>query len=280
MKRILITGAEGALGRTVVSLLRSMDKYNLLETSNKNIQNIIKLDITNKKKIKDIILNFKPDILLNLAGTIDNDLKKSFDVNVEASRYICEIALKYNLNMKIILIGSAAEYGLVKESDNPLIENHELRPLTIYALSKAFQTKISLYYASLGVNVIIARVFNLYGPNMNQNLLIGQLQLQIKNVLDGISTNINLGKLTSSRDYISLEEAALQILAIIEKGSSGQIYHVASGKPKKIIEIVLHYLKEANLDFSIVIENNNDKTIINNSLIYANIEKTLLLNEK
>lgn len=276
MKRVLVTGAEGALGKAVVSLLKSIGKYEILETSKNRSDNYIELNITNKKALKKIILNFKPDILFNMAGTIDNNLKKSFDVNVEASRYIFEIALNYNLNMKIIVIGSSAEYGLIKKCDNPLNENHGLRPLTNYALSKAFQTKISLYYASLGVNVVIARVFNLDGKNMNQKLLIGQLQLQIKNVLNGVSEKIILGKLTTSRDYISVDEAAHQILAISEKGIPGQIYHVASGKPKKIKEIVLEYLKEAKLDFSIVSENNN-LNIINNSIIYANIDKTLLL---
>jgi len=152
------------------------------------------------------------------------------------------------------LIGSAAEYGVVRLEENPIREDRVLNPVSIYGLTKAWQTQLAGYYASSGVDVVVARVFNLDGPRLSERLFIGRLQKQIAEVLACQKTVIELGPLTAIRDYVSTDEAADQVLAIAEHGETGRVYHVASGLPVKMRDILVRYLSIHKLDASIVHE--------------------------
>ena len=71
----------------------------------------------------------------------------------------------------MILIGSAAEHGRPKNSKN-WFGKRPMAPNTVYGLSKQKQTLNSSLFAANGINVKVARLFNLYGPKMNNRLLM------------------------------------------------------------------------------------------------------------
>jgi GDP-4-dehydro-6-deoxy-D-mannose reductase len=69
--------------------------------------------------------------------------------------------------------------------------------------------------------VVVARVFNLDGIGIKERLFVGRLQKQIEEVLAGKKSVIELGSLSATRDYVSTDEAAKQLLAIAEQGFLG-----------------------------------------------------------
>ena len=77
LKNILITGASGQLGNSVLKQLYG--KYELLATDinykKNNTLNIpfTKLDITDFDQIKNILANFNPSVIINLAALTDVD---------------------------------------------------------------------------------------------------------------------------------------------------------------------------------------------------------------
>ena len=74
MKKILITGASGQLGKALKTLFKS--KYDIIPTS-KNYETYQKnyfLDITNPVLIRDIVSATSPDIIINLAALTNVDL--------------------------------------------------------------------------------------------------------------------------------------------------------------------------------------------------------------
>ena len=76
-RKILITGAEGQLGKALQ--INLSDKFKLLPTSRKPTvkaiknRNVHKLDITVKEDIAAVIASFKPDIIINCAAYTDVD---------------------------------------------------------------------------------------------------------------------------------------------------------------------------------------------------------------
>jgi GDP-4-dehydro-6-deoxy-D-mannose reductase len=280
MKTVLVTGSAGALGRAVIECLRKNELWRVVVTSRRCLDECdFQLDVCNREQIFSIIQSTKPDLVLHLAATFANDIDIAYAVNVEGTRHLLEAVQQTGFRSRVLLIGSAAEYGAVRPEENPVRENRVLNPVSIYGLTKAWQSQLAGLYASCGMDVVVARVFNLDGPGLSENLFVGRLQKQISEVLTGQKTAIELGPLAAIRDYIPIDEAADQILAIAAYGDSGRFYHVASGNPVKMRDMLIRYLAINKLDVSIVHEapNLSNRIGYDVPVIYADIVSTLQL---
>lgn len=111
MKKILITGGNGDIAKAICSELQKSGEFEVFSPGR------VDLDVTNITSVEKAMLSIKPDILINNAGyvvpksikefDVDNT-KKHIDINLSGVFYCTEIALKYNKNLQIINIGSAA----------------------------------------------------------------------------------------------------------------------------------------------------------------------------
>ena len=109
-KKVLITGGSGGIAQAIKTLLEK-EGYSVLAPTRRE------MDVTDWNSIESIIKSFVPDILINNAGYVvprsvrEMDLentKKHFDINVGGVFYCTGIALKYNPNLEIVNVGSAA----------------------------------------------------------------------------------------------------------------------------------------------------------------------------
>lgn len=109
-KKVLITGGSGGIAQAIKKLLEE-DGYNVFAPTRQE------MDVTSWESIENVIKDFVPDILINNAGyvvpqsikTMDlENTKKHFDINVGGTFYCTGIALKYNPELQIVNICSAA----------------------------------------------------------------------------------------------------------------------------------------------------------------------------
>lgn len=279
MITVLVTGATGALGRAMVAYLKQNGNYRVIATSRYCEDSRFRLDVTNIEQINAVMKNYEPDLVLHLAATFVNNFDEAYRINVESTKNLLNVIENSDHKTRVLLIGSASEYGLVHPKENPISEDHILNPVSIYGLTKAWQTQLAILYANRGVDVLVARVFNLEGKGLSEQLFVGRLQKQIDEVIAKKKSFIEVGRLTAIRDYILTDEASNQILAIATYGESGRVYHVASGTPVCIRDVLLRYLSTHNLDISIVHEAKNLSTHIGYDVpeIYADITSTLQL---
>lgn len=280
MKTVLVTGATGALGKVIIERLRQVSHINVVAPNrNSGDVNDCKLDVCNSEQLVAVIEKVAPSLVLHLAATFTTDFDEAYAVNVESARQILETVHHSGIKTRVLLVGSAAEYGIVQPEDNPICESRLLKPVSVYGLTKAWQSQLACVYNNRGVDVVVARVFNLYGPGLSDSLFIGRLEKQINEVLMGTKSLIELGSLEATRDYISTDEAANQILAIAEHGESGEVYHVASGLPMTMRQILNNYLAIHNLDASSVNESPDLTNRIGYDVpvIFADVTKTIQL---
>lgn len=280
MKTVLVTGATGSLGKAVIARLRKEGHCRVVASSRRHDDEAdFQLDVRDIEQLAMVINRIKPDQILHLAATFVNDFEEAYAVNVEATRQLLEVVQQSGLRTRVLLIGSAAEYGVVEPEENPVREDRILSPVSIYGLTKAWQTQLACLYASRGVDVVVARVFNLDGPKLSERLFIGRLQNQIEEVLAGRLSVIELGPLTATRDYVSTEEAAEQILAAAAHGESGCVYNIASGQPVTMRDLLIRYLAINKLDASIVHEavNLTNRIGYDVPVIFADITKIMQL---
>lgn len=280
MRTVLVTGATGALGQAVIERLRRDGRYHVVATSRHcNDASGFRLDVRDREKFASAINRTEPDLVLHLAATFSGDFDEVYAVNVEATRYLLDAVQQWGSQIRVLLVGSAAEYGAVRPEENPIREDQVLKPVSIYGLTKAWQTQLAGFYASRGVDVVVARIFNLDGPGLSERLFIGRLQKQIEEVLAGRKSKIRLGPLSAIRDYVATSVAVDQILAIAACAEPGRVYHVASGIPVTMREMLVRYLAIYKLDASIVQEaaELSNRIGYDAPVIYANITGTMQL---
>ncbi|MBQ2538510.1 MAG: SDR family oxidoreductase [Bacteroidales bacterium] len=109
-EKVLITGGNGGIAQALKQLLEAED-YEVWAPSRSE------MDVTNWQSIEAAMQQFTPDILVNNAGYVvpqsvrEMDLEntqKHFSINVGGTFYCTGIALRYNPNLQIVNIGSAA----------------------------------------------------------------------------------------------------------------------------------------------------------------------------
>jgi nucleoside-diphosphate-sugar epimerase len=278
--KVLITGAAGAFARscatqfydagyTVVLTARSIETHS----------DWVRVDVTVPEQVRRALVNVRPDMVLHLAATFSTDFNTAFAVNVLGARNILNSIKEVNPKIRLLLIGSAAEYGLFEDDHNPVKEDHVLRPVSVYGLTKAWQTQLGLMSATEGLDVLIARVFNLIGPGMSPRLFVGRVAQQIDEIRSGVRQNLEVGAISAVRDYMSTQNAATMLRSIAERGFKGEIYHVASGVPITIENMLRKMIVEANLDEALIearVES-QFRSSVDVRRIYANIEKTTKL---
>lgn len=206
-------------------------------------------DLTDAVETKSLIAKLRPQLIFHMAGNYINTYDMDYSINSLGARYIIEALIGEGVNARVILIGSAAEYGIVSPDENPIKENRALHPVTIYGLSKAFQTQLGIYFAhNSNIEILIARMFNLQSSGLSERLFMGRMEKQIAAFLRGETKRIITGNLDSQRDYISADQAVEQLNMIAKKGKSGEVYHIASGQPIKMKELLHKMLLDAKID--------------------------------
>ena len=150
--KILITGSNGLLGQKIVSQLTKQN-INYLATSlgvNRNSKcsnaNYKSIDITDENQIKEVIDVYKPTHIINTAAITNVDFCED---NVELCQKVNIAAVQclYDISEvnKIHFIHLSTDF-IFDGKDGPYQENDIPNPLSIYAKSKNFLSKLSIFY--------------------------------------------------------------------------------------------------------------------------------------
>tara|TARA_Y100001968_G_scaffold23931_1_gene18774 strand:+ start:1317 stop:2165 length:849 start_codon:yes stop_codon:yes gene_type:complete len=244
MKRILITGSNGFVGK------------NLLKAINKNIYDVHSLDSTSGDLSKsDTWLDLKPcDYLVHLAAK--TFVPKSWEepeVFIRNNILSTTNALEFcRRNKTKLILLSSYMYGNPKTLPTP--ETHPLSANNPYGLSKLLSENISHFYNNcMGTNVIILRVFNLYGPGQPEHFLISQIISQLLN-----ENKITVQSLIPKRDYLYIDDLSDAIIKALTYKGHQKIFNIGQGESHSVKEII-DIIKKAMNSNAIVINKNKSR---------------------
>lgn len=233
MKKILVTGYSGFIGRNLI--VKLLKKYDIIGLSNISTST---LGITKiRKDIRKLSTHDIPkDIsyIVHLAALSDisychDNPSECFDVNVRGTQNLLEISRK--IGSKFLFISTSHVYGIPIKI--PMAENHPRNPTSIYASSKFAGEIISESYArNYGMDVSILRLFSVYGHNSPQHSVISRIINQLKS-----TEIIKLGNLYPKRDFVYVNDVVNAIELVIKKSSGFRIFNVGNGKSFSISEI-------------------------------------------
>jgi len=241
--KLLITGGLGFIGSNLVdSLSKKNHKIKILTktlSKKSNIKNsydkveIEKINLTNFKRLGQIIEKFKPDIIIHLAGNTSHS--KSFeeplediDSNSKTTLFMLEKIRELGLSCKFVLGSTFIVIG--KPTKLPVTESTPCNPTTIYGTNKlASEHFCKIYHDVYGLDTVIFRITNSYGPREQVISTKNAVNFLIYEAFNRKEISIyNKGKFF--RDFIYIDDVVSGINVILKKGKSGELYWISSGK--------------------------------------------------
>ena len=216
-------------------------------------------DIRNYNNLKEIIEKVKPDEIYHLAAisfipTALKNPKMTFDTNLYGTLNLYQAIIELRINPKILFVGSADEYGLVKESDIPINENCPLMPLNPYSISKASADFLSyFYFKNHHLNIIRVRPFNHIGPRQSPEFVCSDFAKQIAEIEKGLKAPIiNVGNLEAKRDFTDVSDTVRAYWYAVQKGETGEVYNICSERSIQIRGLLNNLLELSSKKIEII----------------------------
>ncbi len=263
MKKILITGASGFVGKYLIKEFQK-ENYEIIACDiNKShffdeTVSYYNIDILDKDAVENVIGQSKPDYLVNLAAISSVGMswlipKKTMEVNVLGSLNILEAVKKYCPKCKVLLIGSSEEY---ESKNTPLKEEDMIDANNPYGISKIAQENFAkLYKEKYNIQIVCTRSFNHTGIGQLEQFVIPSFCKQVAEIEKSDKKGkIYVGNLSAYRDISDVRDVVKVYKNLLENETDKLIYNVGSGRAYKIEELLKYIISLSNQEIEIVID--------------------------
>lgn len=252
-ERVLITGADGFVGRHLASYLAEGEGAEVMgidvrpprSTGPWNGCGFEICDILDGEAVSAMINRFQPDFVFHLAAQSSvrrswEDPQLTYDIALKGQANVVDALREAGVDARVHVACSAEEYGKVSEEDLPISEEQPLRPSSPYALSKVMQDFHAVFsHQAYGTKTIITRAFNMTGPGQSPAFVVSDFARQIAEAEAGRREALmRVGNLEARRDFSDVRDLVGAYWLILRKGSPGEAYNVCSGQDHSIKEIL------------------------------------------
>ena len=242
MKKVIVTGINGLIGQYIAEPLKDLD-FEVYGIGRRDFEtdkfNYKKCDINNSLETENLFNEIKPQYLIHLAWDTNKGYLESDDnFDLVASSINMLKYFRENGGKKALFTGTCFEY---KFKDNPIKEEDELEPNTIYAKCKNYLREISeLYCQKYNMEFCWGRIFYTYGANEHPNRLFPYIINSLNN-----SKKVSINHSQLKRDYIFAGDIAKAITLIMNSNINGAV-NLCSGKAITLENIALTIAEKLN----------------------------------
>ena len=251
--RVLITGGAGFIGSALALELERegadvLVYDNFVHGTRENIERlahrteVVIGDVLDEWKLVQAFTRFRPEYVFHLVS--DTYVPSSYDVpkrflrvNVEGTINVL-MAAKFAGSRRVLHASTTEVYG--ESKSGAIDEEHPLAPLNTYAVSKLASDRLCFTFLhEHGIPVIIARIFNCYGPRATQPYVIPEIITQLhRSAADGVP-RVSLGNVEARRDFTYVDDTARGLMATIRSGlRDGEVVNVGSNVSHGVSELV------------------------------------------
>jgi GDP-4-dehydro-6-deoxy-D-mannose reductase len=189
---------------------------------------------------------------LSHVGRSWSDPARTFEVNSLGTLQVLEAAARCAVPPVVLVVSSAEVYGNTA-GEAPLTEEADLRPVTPYAASKVAAEYLAVQaWLGRGVPAMRVRPFNHVGPGQSPDFVVSALASRIAEAERVGGGPVRVGNLSASRDFTDVRDVVCAYRLLAEKGSSGEVYNVASGHSVPIAEIARQLCALAKVEVELV----------------------------
>jgi GDP-4-dehydro-6-deoxy-D-mannose reductase len=207
--------------------------------------NLIGCELTDGVSVRRLLDAVRPDGIFHLAAqsyvpSSWNGPEDTLRVNIFSELNLLEGMRELGLGGRIQIAGSSEEYGLIYPGEVPVREDHPLRPLSPYAVSKVTQEKLAYqYFKSYGIRSILTRGFNHEGPRRGEVFVTSNFARQIAEIEKGHREPvIKVGDLTCERDWTDVRDMVKAYWLALNRCEEGEPYNIGSGVSRTVGEML------------------------------------------
>ena len=234
----LVTGGNGFIGSHLVEYLlekgyRVVNYSRHTYASNPNNEQAINVegDITDIFRFTEMLERYNVAKIFSMAAETHVDRSFQYPTAflhtnligtvaiLEAVRYMKQMRGKSVrlLQMSTDEVFGEVKVGFAKEGD-------AVAPLNPYSASKtSAEHFVMAYHHSYGLDTVICRSMNNFGERQNLEKIVGKIVL---NCLNDREYTLYKGSSTSVRGWIYAKDTASALHTVMEKGRSGEVYHI------------------------------------------------------
>jgi len=237
--KLLITGAAGFAGPHLIEELTAHGHECIatdlaIEHPIPGAAACEPVDIRDTAALDELISRTQPKACIHMAGITsvpdgasNPDLMLS--VNVRGTTNLLHAIREHAPRARLLTVSTAHVYG-VGSREAQLSEESRLRPLSMYAVSKAAADIATLACAAHdGLHTLVARPNNHTGPGQQPRFVVGAFARQVRDIAAGRSEpRIRVGNLESERDFMDVRDVVRAYRLLIEQGQPGRAYNIAS----------------------------------------------------
>ncbi len=253
--RALVTGASGFVGPYLVAHLREEgDDVTAVDRHGEH-----PVDVTDPDALDRAIRMSKPDAVYHLAalshvGESWSSGVEAFRVNAEGTLHVLDAARRAGVQ-RVLVVGSAEEYGIAREVDLPLAEDTALRPVTPYGAAKVAADYLALQaFLADGFGALRVRPFNHTGAGQSDRFLIPALARRVAEAERRGASEVRVGSLEPVRDVTDVRDVVRAYRMLVVDGEPGEVYNVCSGRGVAVGEIAGKLLELADRPLRLTVD--------------------------
>ena len=261
MRKILITGGAGFIGSNLVHFLQNQsllnsspleitvldaltyagDLVNLSGLPDPQMMEFVHGDVRDWDLVQKLVQENDEIFHLAAESHVDRSITNPgifIETNVQGTLNILEASRKFA--RRVLLVSTDEVYGSLATGFAD--EDYPLNPSSPYSASKASADLLAIsFYKTFGLDVVITRCSNNYGPRQFPEKLIPQ---SIQKILKGEKIPV-YGNGQNVRDWIHVEDHCSGLLLAMSKGESGRIYNFGDVDKLANIQIIEMLLETA-----------------------------------
>ncbi|MDP3015303.1 MAG: GDP-mannose 4,6-dehydratase [bacterium] len=268
MKKALITGIAGQDGSYLAEFLleKGYEVHGLvLELPNENnLQDFFRInhifpqiilhqgDITDTKRIREVIAEVKPDEIYDLAAIVDTLV--SFDTefnilhnNMSGVHNILGAIKEYTPKAKFYFASSSLVFG--NPAVSPQDENTPKNPITPYGIAKtAGCNLVEMYREAYGIFACFGILFNHESPRRDSKFLPRKIIQAAARIKKGLQQELKLGDLDAMRDW-GFAGDYVEAMWLMLQADKPDDYVIGTGEIHSVKDILDIAFKEVGLDW-------------------------------
>jgi GDP-4-dehydro-6-deoxy-D-mannose reductase len=150
------------------------------------------------------------------------------DFYVRSAEIILEAVQAEQPACRVVLLGSAAEYGNSPEAGS--LETDPSRPLSDYGCAKCAQFETASRFMARGLDVVTARLFNPIGPGQGNRMFVGALLEQIRQGARPVRVHSG----GHVRDWIDVRDAARALVTLAASPKPPAVANICTGTGRTV----------------------------------------------